>query len=77
VGFCLETEDLIARAVAKRRAKGMDFIVANDPVGAGTFGEGVHQAVLIGPDGPLWEGSAAAKNRLALELLKRIAEAAW
>ena len=31
VGFALETEDVIARAMGKLRAKGLDFIVANNP----------------------------------------------
>jgi phosphopantothenoylcysteine decarboxylase/phosphopantothenate--cysteine ligase len=30
IGFAAETEDLIANAIAKRRAKGADWIVAND-----------------------------------------------
>jgi len=30
VGFAAETEDVVARAVAKRRSKHVDFIVAND-----------------------------------------------
>jgi len=31
VGFALETEDLLAGAAAKLEAKGLDFVVANDP----------------------------------------------
>ncbi|MHB8080049.1 MAG: bifunctional phosphopantothenoylcysteine decarboxylase/phosphopantothenate synthase, partial [Candidatus Krumholzibacteriia bacterium] len=40
VGFALETGDLLVRAAKKLRAKGMDFIVANDPTAPGSgFGD--------------------------------------
>jgi phosphopantothenoylcysteine decarboxylase/phosphopantothenate--cysteine ligase len=39
VGFAAETDDVIANAVAKRKKKGCDWIVANDvSTGTGTFG---------------------------------------
>ncbi len=39
VGFAAETDDVIANAVAKRKKKGCDWIVANDvSSGTGTFG---------------------------------------
>jgi phosphopantothenoylcysteine decarboxylase / phosphopantothenate---cysteine ligase len=72
IGFALETEDLEARAAKKLSAKDMDFIVANDPVTNGTFGEGEHQVTLIGPDGVVWRSDPAAKDDLARELLSRL-----
>ncbi len=72
VGFALETEDLIHRATEKLKAKGLDFIVANDPVANGTFGEGRHQVSLIGPDGPVWTSDGVDKDTLACELLDRL-----
>ncbi len=73
VGFALETEDLVERAREKLRAKDMDFIVANDPTAAGTFGDGEHELLLIGPDGVLWESDRADKRVLAHELLLQLA----
>lgn len=72
VGFALETEDLIHRATEKLNAKGLDFIVANDPVANGGFGEGRHQVALIGPDGPVWTSEVVDKDTLARELLDRL-----
>ncbi len=72
IGFALETEDLEIRATEKLSAKGMDFIVANDPVTNGTFGEGKHQITLIGPDGVIWKSDPAGKDDLANELLSRL-----
>ena len=44
-----ETGDLVERASLKRKDKGMDFILANDPTAAGSgFGTGNHQVTLIG-----------------------------
>ncbi len=72
VAFVLETEDLRARAQAKRRAKGADYVVAN---GAG-FGDAPHQVVLLGPDGEIWANAdALPKDDLAAELLARLATA--
>jgi phosphopantothenoylcysteine decarboxylase / phosphopantothenate---cysteine ligase len=70
VAFALETEDLRARAEAKRRAKGADYVVANGP----GFGDGPHQVVLLGPDGEVWANAdALPKEDLAGELLARLA----
>ena len=77
VGFALETEDLLDRAAAKLRAKGMDLIVANDPIAAGTFGDGEHAVTLLGPDGALWESGPMDKRDLARELMRRIAALLW
>jgi phosphopantothenoylcysteine decarboxylase/phosphopantothenate--cysteine ligase len=78
VGFALETEDLLARAAAKRERKGMDWIVANDPTTAGgSFGDAPHSVHLLGPGGEVWRNDApAAKASLAVDLLAQLAAAA-
>lgn len=78
VGFALETEDLLARAAAKRERKGMDWIVANDPTTAGgSFGDAPHSVHLLGPGGEVWRNDApAAKASLAVDLLAQLAVAA-
>ncbi|MBM4132105.1 phosphopantothenoylcysteine decarboxylase, partial [bacterium] len=77
VGFALETEDVVERALGKLRAKGLDFIVANNPTAAGSgFGDVVHEVVLLGPGGELWRSGRCRKDALAPELLARLAAAA-
>lgn len=77
VGFALETEDVVARAMGKLRAKGLDFIVANNPTAAGSgFGDVVHELVLLGPGGELWRGGPDRKDTLAPALLAQLAAAA-
>lgn len=76
VGFALETGDLLQRAAKKLAAKGMDFIVANDPTAADAgFGDGVHRAWLLDASGPLWDSGPAAKSAIARGLLDRLAAA--
>ncbi len=76
VGFALETGDLIARAEEKRRAKGLDFIVANDLAAPDTaFGPGEHHVVLIGPEGIVWDSGPADKETIASELIDRLVPA--
>ncbi|MBD3221506.1 bifunctional phosphopantothenoylcysteine decarboxylase/phosphopantothenate--cysteine ligase CoaBC, partial [bacterium] len=77
VGFALETGAVLERAAAKREAKGMDWIVANDPTATGgAFGDAPHTVHLIGPDGPAWSSpEPATKARLAAALLREIARA--
>ncbi len=73
VGFALETGDLLARAAKKLRAKGMDFIVANDPTAPGSgFGDGPHRVYLLGPDGLLWDSGSRPKRDLARGLLDHL-----
>ncbi len=72
VGFALETDDLRARAEAKRRAKRLDYVVGN---GAG-FGDAPHQVVLLGPQGEVWSNAEPMpKDVLAGEILARVAAA--
>jgi len=73
-GFALETEDLLVRAEAKRRAKGMDWVVANDPTAEdGTFGAGTHHVWLLGEQGVIWDSGSMDKRDLARELVARLA----
>jgi phosphopantothenoylcysteine decarboxylase/phosphopantothenate--cysteine ligase len=72
VGFALETENLRERATAKLRAKGMDAVIANDPVADGTFGEGLHRVTLIAADGGGEAIGPLDKRELAAELLQRL-----
>jgi phosphopantothenoylcysteine decarboxylase / phosphopantothenate---cysteine ligase len=75
VGFALETDDLLARATAKRQAKNMDYIVANNPTAPGAgFGLVNHQVTVIGESGLIWQSESAPKDALAAGILKRLAE---
>lgn len=74
VGFALETDDMIQRASDKRRAKNMNYIVANNPVAEGAgFGVVNHQVTLMGEDGVIWQSGSAPKGWLASEILKQLA----
>ena len=76
VGFALETDDMVGRASVKREAKGMDYILANDPTAAGSgFGSENHQVTLIGGDGIIWESTSLPKEVLAGEILQQLAQA--
>jgi phosphopantothenoylcysteine decarboxylase/phosphopantothenate--cysteine ligase len=72
VGFAAETDDVVARAGAKRLAKRVDLIVANDVsrLDAG-FGVDTNEVTIIGADGaealPL-----QSKARVAAAILDRI-----
>ena len=53
VGFAAETEDVVARAMAKRERKHVDLIVANDVSRADAgFDVDANEVTMIGPDGP-------------------------
>jgi len=52
VGFAAETEDVVARATAKREAKHVDLIVANDVSRADAgFAVDTNQVTIVGPQG--------------------------
>ena len=73
VGFAAETDDLAAKAAAKRTAKGADWILAND-VSGNVMGGSHNQVRLVTPEGPEdWE--EATKEAVAAHLVSRIAEA--
>ena len=73
VGFALETEDLLERAAAKMRAKGMDCVVANNPTGdQGSFGDGAHRVWLLGSDGVIWDSGSSDKAHIAHGLMEQL-----
>ncbi|MBI4185156.1 MAG: bifunctional phosphopantothenoylcysteine decarboxylase/phosphopantothenate--cysteine ligase CoaBC [Proteobacteria bacterium] len=78
IGFAAETEEVTANAVAKRRAKGCDWVVANDVSAlAGTFGGDDNTVSLItGEAGaPRIESWPKLPKRVVAErLARRIAE---
>ena len=75
IGFAAETENLIANATAKRRAKGADWIVANDVwVGTGAMGSDQTQVHLVTPVG-VEDWPPLSKDETAARLLARAAEA--
>jgi phosphopantothenoylcysteine decarboxylase/phosphopantothenate--cysteine ligase len=73
VGFAAETEDVIANAVAKRRRKGCDWIVANDvSSGTGTFGGDTNTVHVVDERGAeTWP--ELRKSEVARRLARRIA----
>ncbi|MDB5662189.1 MAG: phosphopantothenoylcysteine decarboxylase [Sphingomonas bacterium] len=73
IGFAAETQDVIANAVAKRAAKGCDWIVAND-VSGDVMGGADNEVHLITADGvESWE--TLPKSAVAARLADRIADA--
>jgi phosphopantothenoylcysteine decarboxylase/phosphopantothenate--cysteine ligase len=72
VGFAAETENVVAHAAAKRDAKHVDLIVANDVSRADAgFAVDTNEVTLVGPDGveavPL-----QSKSRVAAAVLDRV-----
>jgi phosphopantothenoylcysteine decarboxylase/phosphopantothenate--cysteine ligase len=75
IGFAAETENLIENAAAKRRAKGADWIVANDVwPGTGAMGGGDTQIHLVTAGG-IEDWPPMSKEEMAQRLLARAAEA--
>ena len=76
VGFALETEDVVARALAKLKAKGMDYVVANNPTEMGSgFGAENHRVQLLAAGGMIWASESRPKIELAGDLLQELARA--
>ena len=74
VGFAAETDDVLAHAAAKRRAKGCDWIVANDVTEPGVMGGAENAVTLITAEGEEpWP--RAGKAEVARRLARRIADA--
>jgi phosphopantothenoylcysteine decarboxylase/phosphopantothenate--cysteine ligase len=73
VGFAAETENVVAQAIAKRRAKKADWIVAND-VSGDVMGGHRNRVHLITADG-VEDWPDASKDEVARQLIERIAEA--
>ncbi|OFW27390.1 MAG: phosphopantothenoylcysteine decarboxylase [Acidobacteria bacterium RIFCSPLOWO2_02_FULL_59_13] len=73
VGFAAETEDLVANARAKLRAKRMDLIVANDvSVEGNGFDSDYNQVTLLDRDGLERHLSRLPKIQVAHEILNEI-----
>jgi phosphopantothenoylcysteine decarboxylase/phosphopantothenate--cysteine ligase len=73
IGFAAETEDVIANAIAKREAKGADWIVAND-VSGDVMGSERNRVNLISGAG-VEDWPEAGKDEVARRLIERIAVA--
>ena len=73
VGFAAETENVVAQAIAKRQAKGADWIVANDVSGEvmGGHRNRVHLITAAGVE----DWPEAAKEEVAEQLVRRIDQA--
>jgi phosphopantothenoylcysteine decarboxylase/phosphopantothenate--cysteine ligase len=75
IGFAAETQDLIANATAKRRAKGADWIVANDVwPGTGAMGGDRTEIHLITASG-VEDWPPMTKDEMAARLLARAGDA--
>ena len=73
VGFAAETESIVEQAIAKRRAKGADWIVAND-VSGDVMGGHRNRVHLITAEG-VEDWPEASKDEVARRLVKRVANA--
>ena len=74
VGFAAETEDLIDNAVAKRKRKGCDWIVANDvSIGTGTFAGDDNRVHLI-TEGGVEDWPRMSKVEVAERLAGAVAD---
>jgi len=80
VGFAAETQDLVAHARAKRRAKDLDLIVANDVSAPDTesapdsgFAADTNRVTLIGRDDRAEDLPLCTKRRVAEAVLDRVA----
>ncbi|HEX7712324.1 MAG TPA: bifunctional phosphopantothenoylcysteine decarboxylase/phosphopantothenate synthase [Sphingomonadaceae bacterium] len=74
VGFAAETENLIENAKKKRKAKGVDWIVANDVAGEGAMGADSNTVHLVtARDVEDWE--PMPKEDVALKLMEMAADA--
>jgi len=75
IGFAAETENLIANAAEKRRAKNADWIVANDvSPGTGAMGSDFTQIHLVTASG-VEDWPPLSKDETAARLLARAADA--
>jgi phosphopantothenoylcysteine decarboxylase/phosphopantothenate--cysteine ligase len=73
IGFAAETEDVVDQAIAKRKAKRADWIVANDVSGA-VMGGHRNRVHLITAEG-VEDWPEGTKDEIARHLLARIADA--
>jgi len=74
IGFAAETDDVVDNAVAKRRKKNCDWIVANDVSPAsGTFG-GDRNTVHLVTESGIEAWPPLSKDEVAMRLARRIGE---
>jgi phosphopantothenoylcysteine decarboxylase/phosphopantothenate--cysteine ligase len=73
IGFAAETAEVVEQAIAKRRAKGADWIVANDV--SGEVMGGHHNRVHLITSEGVEDWPEAAKDEVARRLIARVAEA--
>jgi len=73
IGFAAETERVVEQAIAKRQAKGADWIVANDVSGE-VMGGHRNRVHLVTSDG-VEDWPEAAKDEVARHLIARVAKA--
>jgi phosphopantothenoylcysteine decarboxylase / phosphopantothenate---cysteine ligase len=75
VGFCMETENMFARALEKMCLKQADIIIANKiSKFAMPFGPGRTDILLIGPDSLVQQFRKISKDKVARILLDKIAD---
>jgi phosphopantothenoylcysteine decarboxylase/phosphopantothenate--cysteine ligase len=74
IGFAAETEHVIEHAKKKRKAKGCDWIVANDVSPASGVMGGDHNAVHLVTEGGVESWPQMSKRAVADRLLERAAE---
>jgi phosphopantothenoylcysteine decarboxylase / phosphopantothenate---cysteine ligase len=75
VGFAAETDDLLANAGAKLRAKHLDLIVANDVAAPGVgFGHDTNAVTLLRPDADPVTVELRDKRAIAREILDLVVE---
>ncbi len=77
IGFAAETENLVANAKAKRRAKGCDWILANDVSRPGVFGGDKNMIRFVTKAGvETWPelGKAEVAERLVERIARRLAK---
>ena len=73
VGFAAETDDLVAHAAAKLRAKNLDLIVANDVSAPGVgFEHDTNAVVLLGADGTRQDVPLANKRDVARAVIDAV-----
>ncbi len=74
VGFAAETDDLLENATKKIEKKSLEFIVANDVSRSDIgFGSEDNQVTIIYKDGRIERLEKMSKERLAFEILRRLA----
>ena len=73
IGFCAESENLLANAKEKISQKGCNYLIANDisrkDIGFGSDENEVH---ILNANGGIEKIEKASKENIAIEILKRI-----